>query len=273
MNKIAIIAAAGWKGGGWGMDDRVKECPDVFRPLTSCPEPLLPLGDGTTPVSRLVKQLKHHGFKIVIGAGEPGCTYQSFAMFCPGCEIHPRLKVELSRFGQSLDMSPWTPERIAYLRTLGTVHLMPNPGVGNCHDTYCHVIDTGLASWNRLLLLHGDTLFIDKFLDDIFALSWPCQFSMHPVHTMFLLTPEILSAYRNFAEQHRAGWETYREKQVMAMRWPGGIKGARVLATKLGLPAHSMGTIGRQNVEIEWLDIDDPSKYIEARRRIAAGEM
>lgn len=257
MNKVAIIAAAGWKGGGAGTE------------YVGYPEPLLPLGNGETIISRLAKQLGRFGFQVIIGAGMPGCTFQSFARFCPGCEIGEQLEYELKMHGFALDDSPWTWDYISYLQELGGVALMPDPGVGNCHDTYCRIIDSALPEWNRLLMLHGDMMFTDAFLHDVFALPWPCQFSMHPVHTMFLLTPEALPIYRAFAEAHRAGWTTYKEKQVMAMDWPGGIHGAR----KLNLPLYSMIGVGRDNVEIEWLDVDDPPKYTEARRRIASGEM
>jgi hypothetical protein len=261
VKKVAVIAAAGWKGGG----SNKLGFPD-------CPEPLLPLPNGETIVSRLAKQLKRFGFEIVIGAGQPGCTFQSFEKFCPGCVVGDVLTTELAESGLSLDDSPWTEGRIEYLESLGKVVLMPNPGIGNCHDTYCRIIDVALGTWDRLLLLHGDMLFTDKFLTDIFALPWPCQFSMHPVHTMFLLTPNILPAYRQFAQGHRSGWNTFKEKQVMAMGWPGGVRGVNVLSG-LGLPTYSMGHIGRPNLEIEWLDVDEPHKYVEAKRRIAAGEM
>ena len=263
MKKIAVIAAAGWKGGGSGAEVE----------FADCPEPLLPLGNEETIVSRLAKQLESFGFEITIGAGEPGCTFKSFEKFCPGCVIGEKLAGELAEKGLSLGDSPWTEERIDYLRELGNVVLMPNPGIGNCHDTYCRIIDTALGSWDQLLLLHGDMLFTDKFLTDIFALPWPCQFSMHPVHTMFLLTPGALPIYRQFAQGHRTGWDTFKEKQIMAMSWPGGQLGAHKLATELGLPAYSMEDIGRPNIEIEWLDVDELGKYVEALRRIKTGEM
>ena len=259
MKKIAIIAAAGWKGGGSGTE------------YVASPEPLLPLGNGETIISRLAKQLYYDfGFQIIIGAGMPGCTFRSFARFCPGCEISKELEEELLAQGLTLDDSPWTWEHISYLQELGGVALMPNPGIGNCHDTYCRIIDSALPEkWDRLLMLHGDMMFTNKFLTDVFALPWPCQFSMHPVHTMFLLTPSGLPPYRSFAEGHRSGWKTYTEKAEMAMDWPGGIRGVH----KVGIPCYAMRTIGRQNVEIEWLDVDDPPKYKVAKQRIANGEM
>lgn len=263
QTSIAIIAMAAWKGGGQGCEK-----------LVGCPEPLLPLGNGETIVSRLARQLQQLDFEIVIAAGEIGYPYHAYTPYCPGIGISPSLKYAMDAEGIPLNSSPWTRERIDYLSRLGTVIHMPNPGIGNCHDTYCQIIDKLMSdeSWERLLLIHGDTMFTDEFLQDIMNLPWPSQFIMHPLHTIFKLDRPTTVTYREYAEPHRTGWETWRQRKGMTSKWPDGGSGGTILA-KLGIPGHGMNHVGRPNIEIDWLDVDDPSKYSIARRRIEKGEM
>jgi hypothetical protein len=260
---IAVIAMAAWKGGGQGSGK-----------LVGCPEPLLPLGDGETIVSRLVKQLQQLDFEIVIAAGKIGYPYRAYAPYAPSLAPSACLTHAMNVTGISLDSSPWTQERIDYLSELGKVIQIPNPGVGNCHDTYCQVIDslTDDKSWGRLLLIHGDTMFTDGFLQDIMDLPWPSQFIMHPLHSVFKLDRSTTAIYRKYAESYRTGWETWLQRKGMTAKWPDGGSGGTILA-KLGIPGYGMDHVGRPNIEIDWLDIDDPSKYSIAKRRIEKGEM
>jgi len=116
MKSIAIIAAAGWKGAGEG-----------FGKLVGCPEPLLPLGDESTIISRLATQLQQLDFEIVIPIGKLGYPYLSYAPFCPGVGIASSLRNAMTAEGISLDSSPWTQERFNYLSQLGKVIQIPNP--------------------------------------------------------------------------------------------------------------------------------------------------
>jgi NDP-sugar pyrophosphorylase family protein len=261
MKKIAVVAVAGWKGGGEG-----------YGRLVGCPEPLLPLPGGETIVSRLIKQLKGFGFEIIIGAGTVGYPYHAYAPFCKDGEISPELLEALDENGFLLEDSPWTQERIDYLSKLGTVVHMPDPGSSSRHDTFCRIIDT-LDTWDNLMLVHGDMMFVDKFLQDVINLPWPCQFSMHPVHTIFMLDYDKGMMYREYSEQYREGGVARADKKHITLDWPGGQIGAHRLATEFGLPAYGMITIGRPNLEIEWLDVDEPQKYREALRRIKEREM
>jgi len=56
------------------------------------------------------------------------------------------------------------------------------------------------------------------------------------------------------------------------MKWPDGGAGGHLLA-QLGIPGYGMNHVGRPNVEIDWLDIDDSIKYKIALRRIEDDEM
>lgn len=260
---IAVIAMAAWKGGGEGAGK-----------LVGCPEPLLPLGNGETIVSRLTKQLQQLSFEIIIAAGKIGYPYHAYTPYCPGKGIAPHLQDAMNTEGISPDSSPWTQERIDYLSQLGKVIQIPDPGIGNCHDTYCQVIDSLMddESWKRLLLIHGDTMFTDGLLQDIVDLPWPSQFMMHPLHSVFKLDRLATVIYREYSEPYRTGWETWLQRKDMTTEWPDGGSGGSILAN-LGIPGYGMNHVGRPSVEEDWLDVDDPSKYRVAKRRIEKGEM
>lgn len=184
MKDVAIIAAAGWKGAG-----------SSYHP--GCSEPLLPLGDGTTVLSRLVGQLRERGFEPFIGIGKPGCRYPFWAH-----RMAERGYVPEDEARQGVDSSPWTEERVEYVRSLGTPIFCPNPDETSHHETYRIILNEIGTDWDRAFFSHGDMLIRDSLLDDYLALPWPCHI-VYRLHTWLILDPAAASVYCDVARGHR----------------------------------------------------------------------
>jgi len=203
MNRIAVIAAAGWKGAG-------SDFPNV-EPGT--PEPLLPLGDGETILSRQVWQLKRRGFEPFVGIGEPGCRYQFWSH-------HQVARGAISEEGakQGSLVSPWTEERVEYVRGLGTPVLCPDPDNTSHHETYRLILEAAGYDWGRAFFSHGDMLISDALLDDYLALPWPCHV-VFSLHTWLILNPRAARVYcQDITTRQDAGCAGSREARMWDAR-------------------------------------------------------
>lgn len=185
-DNVAIIAAAGWKGAG-------ADFPGV---PPGCPEALLPLGDGTTILSRQVRQLRERGFEPFIGVGQPGCRFPWWARHVVEGNYVSKEGAE-----QGSVSSPWTEERVEYVRGLGTPVLCPDPDATSHHGTYRLVLDAAGWDWGRAFFSHGDMLISDGLLDDFLALPWPCHIVFR-LHTWLILDPQAARVYCYDITQH-----------------------------------------------------------------------
>jgi len=197
MRKVALVAAAGWKGAGSKAPEDVLQTLPISSPLAGCPECLLPLGDGTVFISRLVAQLKSLGFSLVISAGRPGCLFPGTAHhhYDGG---HPKITKEALKLGETI--SPWTDERIDFLRYFGNVVLVDNPDIGSCHDSYCQLIDAAGSDWDRWLLVPADSAFTMVLLEELLAEEPPCWFEL--ADAVLWLDKIGVNAYRREAQKH-----------------------------------------------------------------------
>lgn len=236
MTSIAIIAAAGWKGAGHrsGMADR--------------PEALLPLGDGTTIISRLVNQLKALGFLSIVGVGRPGCLYPRVAEYLSGA--NPRqerfMPEDVAHIGRTI--SPWKWEDVEYVAQFAVPFIVPVPERGNWHNFARTVFDIiGYSNWKRLLLMTGDYVFTDAFLKDVVNCPCPCQAEMLSTgHVVFLLDPAGARIYYETMEAHQG----FRQTTPRAELERAGIPLVRVDATQ------------------GWLDVDYHHDYSGIVQRI-----
>lgn len=249
-----MIAAAGWKGVGY--QER----------LADCPATILPLGDGTTILSRLVAQLR--GFEIFIAVGKLESTADSYPVRRIHFE-HPKpesLEARLERLGVSSKMKPWTPERHEYIRRLGTI-IPVEAGGFSCHNTFCLVMDYIGYDWDRTLLIQGDNLFSTEYITKIVEESpWPCQYQMHPAHSIFLLDRVAARVYREYAEAYRIHVGDSPEKFGQPDERAGTVRLA-----ELGIPhwGPHRDQITSEWFHDNWLDVDDIEDYANAKRRVA----
>jgi len=174
MANVALIAGAGWKGAACRISIVPPKTPEFLLPLITCPELLLPLGDGSTVLSRLAGQLQDRGFSLFISVGGPGCLFPTAARHYGGHRT--LITKEAVRAGQVV--SPWTEERIRYVQQFGCVVRQPNPDIGNCHTSFCSLIDAAGKGWDRWLLLCGDMVISNKLLDETLSYPSSCWFRL-----------------------------------------------------------------------------------------------
>lgn len=265
MDDVVIIAAAGWKGTGREIG------------LAECPAPFLPLGDGTSALSRLSKQFYRLDYNVFIAVGALGYpfkAYQPRGGYRTQAYADRSIDSILEEIGVQPNDSPWMPERHAYAATLGEIVIMPDPGWSNQHDSFCEAMDYLGDNWERLVLICGDTIFSTTFLIDVFkTLPWPCQFGMHYNHAIFLLDKVGGATYRSYTEGHRkrarnlAGWPTATKL------YPDGGIGTGRLGI-LGVEHcgwHSRKWRHLRDWRHLWFDIDHPNGYQEAMEGIKKG--
>ena len=266
MKRTAIISAAGWKGVG-------RE-----QGLVDCPECFLPLGNGETTTSRLAKQLSDLDFDVVIGMGELGYPFGEYRWryqrLEPG-EEPKSIDSVLEEWGLSPSDSPWTQERLDLAAEWGTVMQMPNPGIGNSHDTACILMDRiGIAKWEGLLSTMGDSLFPSTLLPAIVGLDPPFQYQICPNHSIFLFDTVGATYYREYCNRPEM-----RETVVAMREWgrisgllPNGHpRGAGILQSEGGI--RKLGPHNAPGGELKFVDIDVPSVYAAAQQMIADGSI
>jgi len=252
--KVAIIAAAGWKAIGRNVG------------LPHVPGPFLPLGDGTTVVSRLSTQLSNLEFEVFIAIGKLGYPFGNYQLRWGGDENGYNIPNEegLSSIGLSPTGSPWTSELYKRASQWGKLISIPDPGWGNQHDTFCISLDEIGKWWEKVLLVCGDTLLDDSLIADIAnRLSWPCQFQLHPCHSIFLLDKAHAGIYRNHSQDYRRRPASYRAWKRITPRYPDGQIGTGSLERD-GIKHcgwHSWPEKEAEDISKLWIDLDGPSKY------------
>lgn len=268
MRRKAIIAAAGWKGAG-----REEE-------LAGCPECFLPLGNGTTSLSRLSAQLTNLDFDIYIAIGELGYPFGKYMwryQKVPDGEGARSVDVFLEQMGLSPSDSPWTQERLDYAAQLGTVIQISNPGRGNSHDTFCIVLDMiGEESWDDILMVQGDMVLPEKFLAQIVDLPKPCQYQLCPNHSIFLLDKKGSTFYRGFCERPhmREGCDLLRDWKVICSQYPNGHPhGTGILQDEGGIKKRAPFNTPSGPIPLRFIDIDSVRSYDGAKKAIANGSV
>ena len=254
--RVAIIAAAGWKAIGRNVG------------LQHIPGPFLPLGDGTTIVSRLAGQLGNLGFEVFIAIGALGYPFGSYQLRWGSDERGYNTPSEegLRSIGLSPADSPWTTELYGQISQWGELVSIPDPGWGNQHDTFCVSLDRIGKQWDKVLLICGDTILDDSLIVGITnLLPWPCQFQMHPCHSIFLLDRKHVGVYRNHAQDYRRRPDKYQAWKRIIPRYPDGQIGTGLLERDgikhYGWHNWPEGVIEDSNKM--WVDVDSPSKYAQ----------
>ena len=253
-HKVAVIAAAGWKAIGRNVG------------LQHIPGSFLPLGNGTTAASRLAGQLRDLDFEVFIAVGKLGYPFGSYQLRWSGDEKGYNIPSEegLGSIGLSPTDSPWTSELYRRASQWGKLISVPDPGWGNQHDTFCVGLDEIGGQWEKVLLVCGDTLFSNSLIADITTLlPWPCQFQMHPCHSVFLLDREHAGAYRSRAQNYRRRPENYWDWRQTVARYPDGQIGTGLLEydriKHCGWHNWPGGKV--EDYSKLWIDLDGPSKY------------
>lgn len=225
-NKIAIVAAAGWKGAGHTLN------------LADRPEALLPLGDDTTIISRLVGQLKKLGFLSIVGVGRPGCLYPRVAAYFSGGNPRQERFIPENVAQMGRVVSPWTWDDIQYISGFAIPFIVPVPERGNRHDFTCNVLDAiGYGNWDKLLLIPGDFVLTSALLKDIVSYPAPCQVEMPAEgHIALLLDQNGARTYYEVIETHLG----FRQSAPIAE------------LEKAGIP---LKKVGKHRAD-EWMDID-----------------
>jgi len=253
MRKVAIIAAAGWKGSG------------VEEGLPYCPEPFLPLGDGTTTLSRSATMFAKHDFDVYIAVAEQGYRCSEY-----WDDLLPKESTE--EF--SMDSSPWTQARFDYASQFGTAVEVPNPGRTSANVTLCFVMDILKGQYDQLLLAQGDMLlsydFFEKMMVGFSRSLTPSIYGFTPNHLYFFLDRLRVIVYRHLVEPWIGReFESRRDPEYrrMAAYMPSGHP-------------QGMGVMGIAGTEIygghnwfngEWMDIDTPEQYTRALQLVADG--
>jgi hypothetical protein len=105
--------------------------------------------------------------------------------------------------------SPWTEERIEYIRSLGaSIIIINEPDGQTAQDSICIAIDKIGYEWDKLFLSQGDHIYTDRLLGAIMSHPFPCQIRQRwskpeRYNAVFVLNPEAAKVYRRFAETHR----------------------------------------------------------------------
>jgi hypothetical protein len=149
LTDLALITAAAYKSVSY-------EIPNVGK---MCPAPLLPVGDETI-LSRQVRQWGKHGIKSVIGVGVPGSLYP----------IRTEWYSRHYKYEYDPDishMSPWTWDRVDYVKALGLPVLIHDADKDTPHGTFEKLIDVVGRDWRRVFLSHGDQVYTDDAVDYI----------------------------------------------------------------------------------------------------------
>lgn len=244
MNKTAIIPAAGWKAAG------------QKDGLTGCPECFLPLGNGTTSLSRTAMILADNDFEVYIAIGKLGYPYSKYVRLFATPDP-PSIGDDF--FWNS---SPWTQERYDYAAQYGTVIEIPNPGGWSTSwDTLCIAMDTiGEENWERLLLARGDMIIPRYYLETIINAAYPSVFLFTAFHSYIQLDIDGAKFLRSYVEQFRRfetkeSWK--HDKNMSPDHW-----GTQELK-KAGFDIH-----GRDLANNKWTDVDIAATYHDACRLV-----
>lgn len=244
MKSVAFISAAGWKRSG---ED---------HGLADCPEPFLPLGDGTTPLYRIARILSGLGFEIYIAMAPVGYKFhQHWPKFTEG--------------RPPLEGSPWTQERVDYASQLGTVIHVPNPGRSGSNDTFCKMLEA-VTDWDRVLMARGDILTADRDLEIVIeTLPWPSQYQMACNHSYYLLDQKSAAIYlQQMAPWRCDNWLSRTAWSNAMHRWvPDGHPEGTGQFADAGIPSYG----GHNGPKLRWKDIDNARRYDNVLKLVADG--
>jgi len=231
---IAIITAAGWKGAG-----RERGLPEV-------PECFLPLGDGTTTLSRMATGLSSLGFSVHIAVAPLGYPFSAY---------WPKFMLD------DLPESPWTQEILDYAGGLGTLIEIENPGRSGSHDTICKAMGMIPDNWERLFIARGDMLLQKGGLQKIVSRKWPAQHQLCPNHSFFMFDKKTATIYLEYMKQFTGEWSTRAEwwGNGKHQYWPDGHPQGTQAMKERGLPVH-----WSDNPVMKWADVDSPATYTNA---------
>ena len=257
MGKIAIIAAAGWKGTS-------SVFPEIDKGI---PEPLLPC-HGQTLLSRQVCQLRCAGYYTIAAIGQPGSIYAQWASL--------RLReghIDVSgTYEGTRPPGPWTWQRVDYVRSIGAVPvLIQHPGCHNSFDTVTQCMDmVGYSQWDELLVTFGDYIFSNELLTAMLELPAPVQIWMGEVkgalhHKFLRLNVECAKAYYELPsyDQNKVGHTSHNDK-------------VRKVLEELGAPVINAEQAFKRiykHGEYGWMDIDFPSNYTRLRQWVKDGKI
>lgn len=252
MVKLAIIAAAGWKGTS-------SVYPHIARGI---PEPLLPLNGVMTILSRQVSQLRALGYTVFAGIGQPGSLYSHSASL--------RLREGIIDMDGAEEGArppgPWTWPRVEYVHRIGAIPvLIEDPSGKSMHNTFDVCINSiGYTGWDQLLLMSGDYVFSDALLTRV--LEWPSPFQMWMTchssgvlcHLMLSLDVKCAKAYMSLDPYDpNAGYgHRYHNDEL---RQVIGDAGASITCAQERFPGLFKNG---------WLDVDYPVEYDRALRMV-----
>ena len=259
MDNIAIIAAAGWKGGGKNLG------------LPYVPMPFIKLVDDSTTISRISGKLTSREFRVIIAVGAIGYPFRSYQQRGGFFMEQTPIDEMIQELGVTPGGSPWTREIHQYAARYGELAIMPEPGWTNQHDTFCRILDT-MSDYHKVLLIQGDILLADVLWDQLFQWEPSFQFVPCPNHSIFLLKGNGLSAYRERAEMSRKRPTDPSTWNDGARAYPDGAVGSGYLqhnGVKLYGWNHTPWRL--MDTGQYWLDIDNGANYNMANERIEKG--
>jgi len=247
MRKVAIISAAGWKAAG-------RE-----HGLLNTPESFLPLGDNTTPLSRVATTLSSRGFDVYVGVGVPGYPFNKY----------------WPKYAQyATSGSPWAWEIIDYAGRYGEPVYIGDPGCKGSHDTLSKVLGS-VDDFDKVVLARGDIILSPGRLESVLdKIKWPCQYQLCPNHSYFFLDRDTSNYYLNYIRSINFDGESTRDDWWKAMRgryprhayYPDGHPCGSHAFVKNGVSFY-----GSDFVPGEWIDIDLPQNYTDALRMVKEG--
>lgn len=257
--KTAIVLAAGWKGAGCRKVD-VPNCQDCLKPLATCPEPLLPLGDGSTSLSRLSRQFRELDFEVIIAVGKLGCLYPRYAGDAGGRSISRVLAHQMLR------ESPWTKGRLQFAAEYGNLVTIDEPDGGTRFNSACCSIEACLQRGpvSRLFIVHGDFLFSDRLFREIVNLPFPFYLHLFGGEEVFFLDEGGIQIYHRIAPRERLSENYFESKRAM-------IKPRRLLCETLALAGVNLLNVKSLTYGREWQDLDTWRAYNRALGRVKQG--
>lgn len=228
--ELIILTAAGWKGSGVGV--KAPPGPKICYPLKGCPESLLPIGNGETVLSRLVRQFQENSFQdFAIGVGKPGYGF-------PG------------------NRSPWTGERISYIAQFGEIVFMPDPYNHTHWHTAATVLERCGKDYAASLILLADFVLTDQFVKLIAAMPRPSELLERVLgSSMFWLDKRGSDAFI------KAAWRDWGNKSRRDGHFRVQSKAAMVAALReAGVPLLNIQSILACE-GFDWRDVDTAASY------------
>ena len=241
MRKVALITAAGFHG-----------VSTQFPGLGNLPEALLPLKDGSTPLSRLSHQFADQGFEVFAAVGRVGCLF-------PMRMAYHAKHWKYSLPPGAIEISPWTQERIDEVSEYAIPIIMPEPDEVLAWDSIRKSLDAIGYDWEQMIVMYADHLISNRLLKGIMGLPFPCQFGASHKRPFLVhcWNPEVARLCYKLIEP----WCGF------GASWIGGLwkRGKGVPAAHKYVAACPMKTTAEAFPEFDDMelsnDIDNPKRY------------